>query len=85
MHTSGLRSDTYLVNCLQNIENNWRSGKFVLHKINCHSENSRGVYCLQYDDDRIVSGLRDNTIKVRPLLLYVCVRVLGVTRGAFGT
>lgn len=23
-----------------------------------------GVYCLQYDDEKIVSGLRDNTIKV---------------------
>lgn len=28
------------------------------------SENSKGVYCLQYDDEKIVSGLRDNTIKV---------------------
>lgn len=28
------------------------------------SENSKGVYCLQYDEDKIVSGLRDNTIKV---------------------
>ena len=24
----------------------------------------QGVYCLQYDDDKIVSGLRDNTIKI---------------------
>lgn len=23
-----------------------------------------GVYCLQYDDDKIISGLRDNTIKM---------------------
>jgi WD40 repeat protein len=30
----------------------------------CRSENSKGVYCLQYDDEKIVSGLRDNTIKV---------------------
>jgi F-box and WD-40 domain protein 1/11 len=22
------------------------------------------VYCLQYDDNKIVSGLRDNTIKI---------------------
>ena len=50
--------------CRQNIENNWRCGQHELSKIQCHSENSKGVYCLQYDDQKIVSGLRDNTIKV---------------------
>ncbi|GAU92883.1 hypothetical protein RvY_04906 [Ramazzottius varieornatus] len=45
-------------------ERNWKLGNFALHKINCRSENSKGVYCLQYDDEKIISGLRDNTIKV---------------------
>lgn len=49
---------------IDKIESNWRSGRFKLEKINCQSENSKGVYCLQYDDDKIVSGLRDNTIKL---------------------
>ncbi len=44
---------------------NWKSGHHSLTRIECHSENSKGVYCLQYDDKKIVSGLRDNTIKVR--------------------
>lgn len=35
-----------------------------MQRINCRSENSKGVYCLQYDDNKIVSGLRDNTIKI---------------------
>ena len=48
----------------QNMEANWRSGRHTLTRIECHSENSKGVYCLQYDDQKIVSGLRDNTIKV---------------------
>lgn len=48
----------------QTIDTNWRCGRHVLHRILCHSENSKGVYCLQYDDQKIVSGLRDNTIKV---------------------
>lgn len=48
----------------QNMEYNWRSGQFLLQRINCRSENSKGVYCLQYDDDKIISGLRDNTIKI---------------------
>ena len=49
---------------IEKIEANWRSGRYHLQKINCASENSKGVYCLQYDDDKIVSGLRDNTIKL---------------------
>lgn len=43
---------------------NWKNGHHSLTRIECHSENSKGVYCLQYDDRKIVSGLRDNTIKV---------------------
>ena len=46
------------------MEANWKNGRQTLTRIECHSENSKGVYCLQYDDKKIVSGLRDNTIKV---------------------
>ena len=46
------------------MESNWKCGRHKLTRIQCHSENSKGVYCLQYDDKKIVSGLRDNTIKV---------------------
>ena len=55
----------------QNMEENWKSGNHSLKRIQCNSENSKGVYCLQYDDKKIVSGLRDNTIKV---CVCVCVR-----------
>ncbi|GMT05136.1 hypothetical protein PENTCL1PPCAC_27310, partial [Pristionchus entomophagus] len=53
-----------IVQDIRSIDNNWRTGTYTLKRINCRSENSKGVYCLQYDDDKIVSGLRDNTIKV---------------------
>ncbi|CAJ0934293.1 unnamed protein product, partial [Ranitomeya imitator] len=46
------------------IEANWRCGRHNLQRIQCRSENSKGVYCLQYDDEKIISGLRDNSIKV---------------------
>ncbi|MCL4144918.1 UNVERIFIED_CONTAM: hypothetical protein GTU68_024967 [Idotea baltica] len=49
---------------IRTIEANWRLGRHNLQRINCRSENSKGVYCLQYDDQKIVSGLRDNTIKI---------------------
>ena len=46
------------------MESNWKTAHHTLTRIECHSENSKGVYCLQYDEKKIVSGLRDNTIKV---------------------
>ncbi|CAB0030422.1 unnamed protein product [Trichogramma brassicae] len=61
---------------IKNIDNNWRNGNFNLQRINCRSENSKGVYCLQYDDQKIVSGLRDNTIKIWDRNTLQCVKVL---------
>ncbi|KRZ17091.1 F-box/WD repeat-containing protein 1A, partial [Trichinella zimbabwensis] len=53
-----------IINDIETIESNWKHGRLLLYRINCRSDNSKGVYCLQYDDKKIVSGLRDNTIKV---------------------
>ncbi|OXU26699.1 hypothetical protein TSAR_005649 [Trichomalopsis sarcophagae] len=61
---------------IKSIDNNWRNGIFNLQRINCRSENSKGVYCLQYDDQKIVSGLRDNTIKIWDRNTLQCVKVL---------
>ena len=65
-----------IVQDIENMEKNWRSGTHTLQKINCRSENSKGVYCLQYDDQKIVSGLRDNTIKVWDRSTLECKEVL---------
>ncbi|NXB75209.1 FBW1A protein, partial [Donacobius atricapilla] len=56
-----------IIQDIETIESNWRCGRHSLQRIHCRSETSKGVYCLQYDDQKIVSGLRDNTIKVRML------------------
>lgn len=61
---------------IQHIENNWRTGQHLLQRIHCHSETSKGVYCLQYDDNKIVSGLRDNTIKIWDRDSLECAQVL---------
>ncbi|CAF0770704.1 unnamed protein product [Didymodactylos carnosus] len=61
---------------IEKIETNWRTGNFTLQKIQCRSQNSKGVYCLQYDDDKIVSGLRDNTIKIWDRKTLECTKVL---------
>ncbi|XP_055298064.1 F-box/WD repeat-containing protein 11-like isoform X2 [Sitodiplosis mosellana] len=61
---------------IEQLEHNWRHGRYTLQRINCNSNHSRGVYCLQYDDQKIVSGLRDNTIKIWNLADLQCVKTL---------
>ena len=53
-----------IVEKLDRIEHNWQNGLCKKDKIKCNSDSSKGVYCLQYDNHKIVSGLRDNTIKI---------------------
>ncbi|OAD53270.1 F-box/WD repeat-containing protein 1A, partial [Eufriesea mexicana] len=65
-----------IVKDIVSIDHNWRMGRFNLQRINCRSENSKGVYCLQYDDQKIVSGLRDNTIKIWDRSTLQCIKVL---------
>ena len=65
-----------IIKDIKNMEKNWRNGIHTLQKINCRSEVSKGVYCLQYDDNKIISGLRDNTIKIWSRSDLQCKRVL---------
>ncbi|KRZ45342.1 F-box/WD repeat-containing protein 1A [Trichinella pseudospiralis] len=65
-----------IINDIETIESNWKHGRLLLYRINCRSDNSKGVYCLQYDDKKIVSGLRDNTIKIFDFETLSCIKVL---------
>lgn len=65
-----------IIQDIDSIESNWRNGRHILQRINCRSENSKGVYCLQYDDQKIVSGLRDNTIKIWDRSTLMCTKIL---------
>ncbi|KAL3864267.1 hypothetical protein ACJMK2_005966 [Sinanodonta woodiana] len=65
-----------IIQDIERIETNWRTGRHTLQRIHCRSETSKGVYCLQYDDTRIVSGLRDNTIKIWDRNTLECIQVL---------
>lgn len=65
-----------IISDIERIESNWRTGRHTLQRIHCRSETSKGVYCLQYDDNRIISGLRDNTIKIWDRNTLECVQVL---------
>ncbi|CAG2105452.1 unnamed protein product [Medioppia subpectinata] len=65
-----------IIQDIESTENNWRSGRHNLQRINCRSEASKGVYCLQYDDHKIISGLRDNTIKIWDRTTLQCSKIL---------
>lgn len=71
-----------IIRDIHNIDSNWKKGNYKMTRINCQSENSKGVYCLQYDDDKIVSGLRDNTIKIWNRKDYTCSRTLSGHTGS---
>lgn len=65
-----------IIQDIEAIDNNWKCGRHNLQRIHCRSKNSKGVYCLQYDDQKIVSGLRDNTIKIWDRKTLDCIQVL---------
>ncbi|XP_021265898.1 F-box/WD repeat-containing protein 11 isoform X1 [Numida meleagris] len=65
-----------IIQDIETIESNWRCGRHNLQRIQCRSENSKGVYCLQYDDEKIISGLRDNSIKIWDKTSLECLKVL---------
>lgn len=64
------------------INENWAMGRYKLKKIQCQNNAQRGVYCLQYDDEKIVSGLRDNTIKIWDPIQLECVKTLAGHTGS---
>jgi len=63
-----------IVEDLEKLEKHWTEGKYNTQIIQCQSESSKGVYCIQYDDQKIVSGLRDNTIKIWDRQTLKCTR-----------
>lgn len=55
------------------MDENWRMGNHDPEVIEC---NGNGIYCLQYDMEKVVSGSRDNTIKIWDMKSRVCHRVM---------
>nr|CAH8850128.1 unnamed protein product [Trichobilharzia regenti] len=61
-----------IIRDIARVEDNWTRGQYHLTRIPCRSDVTKGVYCLQYDKHKIVSGLRDDTIKVWQRIPNVC-------------
>ncbi|KAI7830223.1 WD40-repeat-containing domain protein [Gamsiella multidivaricata] len=53
------------------LEQNWNRGIHFAKELPGHTE---GIYCIQFDDNKIISGSRDNTIKIWDLASGLCLR-----------
>ncbi|KAG0324432.1 hypothetical protein BGZ99_001814 [Dissophora globulifera] len=53
------------------LEQNWNRGIHFAKELPGHTE---GIYCIQFDDQKIISGSRDNTIKIWDLASGQCLR-----------
>lgn len=49
---------------IQTLKRNWLTGHCKMKRIKCYTNNIKRVYCLQYDDHKIVLGLRDGVILI---------------------
>ena len=54
------------------LESSWHHGEYGVTKINCDS----AIWCLQYDNNKIVSGHEDGTIKVWNKITSTCIKSL---------
>ena len=65
------------------LEQRWRDGHAAAIYLEGHTDS---VYCVQFDEDKIITGSRDRTVRIWDARTYECVKVLGVpTRGTGST
>ncbi|CAG8541512.1 1493_t:CDS:2 [Paraglomus occultum] len=61
----------YLYHQRSRLDSKWRQGKYETRELPGHSES---IYCIQFDEHKIISGSRDDTIKVWDIKTGYCVR-----------
>ncbi|KAF8466953.1 WD40-repeat-containing domain protein [Kalaharituber pfeilii] len=61
----------------QNLDYQWEHGKVTEKYLRGHTDS---VYCVQFDDEKIITGSRDRTIKVWDIKTGVCIKTLGYGR-----
>ncbi|KAK5727275.1 hypothetical protein LTR15_003169 [Elasticomyces elasticus] len=59
------------------LERNWRRGAGPAGKAIYLSGHTDSVYCVQFDEEKIITGSRDRTIRVWDINTYQCIRVIG--------
>ncbi len=62
------------------LQQRWIDGYAAAIYLEGHADS---VYCVQFDDDKILTGSRDRTVRIWDARTYECVKILGVpNRGA---
>lgn len=61
---------------VQVIKSNWPAGHFLLRNVNNCMEKPIDAICLQYDDNKIVAGIQDWTIKIWDKNTLECEKVI---------
>ena len=56
------------------IDRRWQNGEAAAIYLNGHKDS---VYCAQFDDNKIITGSRDHTVRIWDAKTYQCVRRLG--------
>ncbi len=56
------------------IDDRWANGKAAAIYLNGHKDN---VYCMQFDEHKIITGSRDRTIRVWDTHSYQCIKKIG--------
>ena len=59
------------------LEKNWRAGPKDAGKAVYLSGHTDSVYCVQFDEEKIITGSRDRTIRVWDINNFTCKRVIG--------
>lgn len=59
------------------LDHNWKAGATDAGKAVYLSGHTDSVYCLQFDEEKIITGSRDRTIRVWDINTYQCMRVIG--------
>ncbi|RIA95530.1 WD40-repeat-containing domain protein [Glomus cerebriforme] len=61
----------YLYHQRSLLEHHWHKGIYSIRKLPGHTES---IYCIQFDEHKIISGSRDDTIKVWDIKTGYCIR-----------
>ena len=61
----------------QELDANWRKGAKGAGKAIYLAGHTDSVYCLQFDEEKIITGSRDRTIRVWDINNFTCKRVIG--------
>ena len=64
------------------LEQRWKDGHAAAIYLEGHKDS---VYCVQFDEDKILTGSRDRTIRIWDARTYKCTKVLGVPSRSVGS